>query len=221
MSVYGRVDVVIHNAGIIHYATIEELEPADWQRLMQVNVDTAYQLSKAVWPIMKAQQHGRMLFTSSPVVPAGTAMYPHYVTSKTALLGLMLSLACDGREHGIFCNAVQPFASGGMFTEGTDEKYWELFSPRYIAAMAAALCHESSVENGSCFELGAGHIHKVRTQMSAGVYIPEADYSAEAIAAQMPAISDFSGDNIDYRLGDWATVWNEVMKRTDDDILVL
>ena len=221
ISAFGRLDVVVHNAGIQEFSAIDEMTLESWQRVLAVNLEGVFRCCRAAWPVMRQQQYGRMLFTSSPVVAVGDKTFPHYVASKAGVLALARSLAIQGREDNIFCNAVQPFASGGMLKEHAPEKYWQLLSPDYIAAMAALLCHESSTENGACFELGGGYIHKVRTQMSAGVYIPEADYSAEAIAANMDKIGDFSANSIACKLGDWSTVWNEVMARIGDELLQL
>ena len=221
MSAYGRLDVLVHNAGIQQHKTIVEMEASDWHRLIDVNLNSVFHCSKAAWPIMEQQEYGRMLFTSSPGVPVGDKNFPHYVASKSGVLGLSRALAHHGRDQNIYCNAIQPLASGGMLKAGTPEEFWEPLSPKYVSALAALLCHESSTENGACFELGAGHIHKSRTQLSAGVYIPDEDYSAERIAEQMDAIADFSGENITYRLGNWATIWNDMMRRTGGEELVL
>ena len=221
MSSYGRVDVLIHNAGIQQHKNILEMDASDWHRLIEVNLNAAFHCSKAAWPIMEQQGYGRMLFTSSPGVPVGDMNFPHYVASKSGLLGLSRSLAHHGRERNIFCNAVQPLASGGMLKEATPEEFWEPLSPKYVSAMAALLCHDSCSENGACFELGAGHIHKFRSQLSEGVYIPDEKYSAEGIAEHMEAIADFGGANTTYRLGDWATIWNDLMRRTGGEELIL
>lgn len=107
-SQVGPVDILVHCAGIYPIQTIEQIEFSDWQRVMSVNVDSAYHLTKAFLPHMKEQRWGRIICVASAAFHGGVPGCSHYVSSKGALIGFARSLASEVGEHGVTVNLIAP-----------------------------------------------------------------------------------------------------------------
>jgi 3-oxoacyl-[acyl-carrier protein] reductase len=123
LQTFGRIDVVVNNAAI--FSTLirkptEELSVDEWDRVMAVNVRGAFLCCREAIPTMKAQRSGKLITISSGTVFLGRRGYPHYVTSKAALLGLTRALATELGEFGITANALVP---GGVRTEISREAF--------------------------------------------------------------------------------------------------
>lgn len=102
------VDILIANAGVGHRATVEEMQPEDWDRIHGSNLRGCMFLAQAVVPSMKAKKHGRIIFTSSITGIMGRATIHAYASSKAGLAGLARSLAAELGEFGITCNSIAP-----------------------------------------------------------------------------------------------------------------
>ena len=105
---FGRIDILINDAAIVPFVPWEELDFAEWRRVMSVNIDGVFLMCKAVYPHMKQAGYGRIVNIASNVVTAGTPNMAHYVSSKGAVLAFTRSLATEVGAHGITVNAVAP-----------------------------------------------------------------------------------------------------------------
>lgn len=117
MDAYGRIDGLVNNAGIFSTLKMREFTdiPLDeWDLVLRVNITGCFLMARAVAPVMKEQNWGRIINITSGSVPLGVKNYMHYVTSKSALIGMTNSMARELGAFGITVNAVQP---GGTFTE--------------------------------------------------------------------------------------------------------
>lgn len=111
VEAYGRVDILISNAAI--YATLKmkpfwEIEPAEWDRVMAVNVRGAFICAKAVLPVMRSQRYGRIINIASGTVFKGTPGFLHYVTSKGAIVAMTRALAREVGDYGVCVNTLAP-----------------------------------------------------------------------------------------------------------------
>jgi len=105
---FGRIDILVNDAAIVPFVPWEELDFAEWRRVMSVNIDGVFLTCKAVYPHMKAAGYGRIVNICSNVVTAGTPNMAHYVSSKGAVFAFTRSLATEVGAHGITVNAVAP-----------------------------------------------------------------------------------------------------------------
>jgi len=105
---FGRLDVLINNAGVQHVAPIEEFPEAKWDLILAVNLTAAFHTSKAVWPGMKARGFGRIINIASAHGLRASEYKAAYVASKHGILGLTKVLALEGAPHNITCNAICP-----------------------------------------------------------------------------------------------------------------
>lgn len=108
VAAYGGIDILIANAGVGHRATVDEMQPADWDRIHGSNLRGCFFLAQAVVPSMRARRSGRIVFTSSITGIMGRATIHAYASSKAGLAGLARSLAAELGEFGITCNSIAP-----------------------------------------------------------------------------------------------------------------
>lgn len=207
---WGRVDVLLNNAGIAYATPFAEMTVERWKTMLDVHIDGSYACSQAAWPAMLEQKFGRLLFTSSPFGLYSAAGHAHYSAAKAAMLGLMRALALEGVEHNVLANAVAPFSATRMTGRTNAEQESSPFSPRYLAQLAIWLSHAQTDENGSVFEVGGGYIHKVRNELSNGLNLPGDEHTAENIAASREQLNDFSA-SLHPGLGESWTIGKSVL----------
>ena len=130
---FGRLDIFVQNAGIYPWQLIEQTSPEDWDRVLGVNLRGAFNAARAALPVMRAQKHGRMLYTSSITGPHVTNPgHGHYAASKAGINGFIRAAALEFSEYGITVNGVEP---GNILTEAIQIHR----SAEYVASMEAAI----------------------------------------------------------------------------------
>ncbi len=130
---FGRLDIFVQNAGIYPWQLIEHTSPEDWDRVLGVNLRGAFNAARAALPVMRQQQYGRMLFTSSITGPhVSNPGHGHYAASKAGINGFIRAAALEFSGYGITVNGVEP---GNILTEGIAQHR----GPEYIASMEAAI----------------------------------------------------------------------------------
>lgn len=135
LAAYGRIDILLNNAGLYSVLAKKpffEIDEAEWDRVMAVNVKGVFLCSRAVHPAMKAQRKGKIINISSGTVLGGTAMFLHYVTSKAAVIGLTRALAREVGPDNICVNAITP----GLTV--ADENQKAMLPEDYLAARRRA-----------------------------------------------------------------------------------
>jgi pyridoxal 4-dehydrogenase len=108
LSNYGKIDVLVNNAAIVPFVPWDDLDFAEWRRIMSVNLDGVYLTSRAVYPVMKEAGYGRIVNIASNVILAGTPNLAHYVAAKGGVFGFTRALATELGRYGITVNAVAP-----------------------------------------------------------------------------------------------------------------
>jgi NAD(P)-dependent dehydrogenase (short-subunit alcohol dehydrogenase family) len=146
---FGRLDALIHSAGISLHRPLEETDEESWSRLLQVNGEAAFRLVKAAFPTMRGQGYGRVVLTLS-----GHALYSDvssadlvaYAATKAMQFGIMNAAAAAGEAHGIRVNAISPVAATRMFTRevAAGELLPEQIAPGAVF-LASRECHVSAV----------------------------------------------------------------------------
>ena len=192
VDAFGRVDVLINNAGILRDASFLKMTDDDWNLIYKVHVEGAYKTTKAAWPIMKEQGYGRVLFTTSAAGLYGNFGQANYSTAKLGLVGFAKTLAAEGLKYGIKSNAIAPVAGSRMTETILTPDLIAGLKPEYVSAMAAYLCHEECEASGDVFEVGGGFFAKVRLERSKGktVKLGRA-ITPELVASSWDAITSF------------------------------
>ncbi len=209
LDTWGRVDVLLNNAGIAYATPMADMTSDMWGRMLDVHVNGSYAPTYAAWKHMQEQKFGRILFTSSPFGLHACANFAHYSAAKAAMIGLMKALTLEGAEFNINCNAVAPYSASRMTGFDNDGQAASPIGPRYLAQLVVWLSHATTEETGSIFELGGGYIHKAKVALGNPVHLSGDEYTAENIAANAHLLNDFSG--VVYpEVGDFNTIGREV-----------
>lgn len=202
LSAFGRIDIVITNAGIMQWAGPPEVDAATMQRHLDVHVLGSFNPVRAAWPHFEAQGYGRIVMTTSSGV-FGLANNTAYATAKGGVIGLMRSLAVAGTATGITINAIAPAAMTRMAGHGTEQMAKQM-DPALVAPMAAYLAHESCPVTGEIYAAGAGRFARIFIATTQG-YVHDGPAPAiEDIAACWDAVNDASGAVVPTDLMSWS-----------------
>ena len=188
IDAFGKVTVLVNNAGIIDYATLENITEASWRRMCAVTLDGAYAVTRAAWPHMVAAGHGRIINTTSNAGFAGNAQLVHYGAAKLGVAGFTRALAQETGDTGITVNAVAPMAItrmnreaffGGAEGGGAD---WQadirsgrapMGPPAMVAPTVLWLAHRSTTLNGEIFSVSSGKVARIGFVIGEGYFNPD------------------------------------------------
>ncbi|AET41111.1 bifunctional hydroxyacyl-CoA dehydrogenase/enoyl-CoA hydratase FOX2 Ecym_7267 [Eremothecium cymbalariae DBVPG len=193
IDAFGRVDVVVNNAGILRDASFAKMTSAQFAMVVDVHLTGAYKLCKAAWPYMKKQKFGRIINTSSPAGLYGNFGQTNYSAAKLGQVGLAETLAKEGHNYNIKVNVIAPLARSRM-TEGLLPAHiLKQLAPEKVVPIVLYLTHEDTDVTNAIFEPAAGYNGQVRWQRSSGeLFNPdESTYTPEAILNKFGKILEF------------------------------
>ena len=193
MDAFGRVDVVVNNAGILRDKSFQKMTDEDWDLIFDVHVRGAYKVTHAAWPLMREQGYGRIVFTTSAAGIYGNFGQTNYSAAKLAQLGMAQTLAPDGRKKNICVNTIAPIAGSRLTETVMPKEVLDLLKPEFVTPLVVKLCDENSEVTNGLFEVGAGFLAEVRWERTQGAYLDtEAGFEAEDIDASWAKITDFT-----------------------------
>jgi len=190
MDTYGRVDVVINNAGVLRDSSFAKLTDADWDIIYRVHLYGSYKVTRAAWPHMRSANYGRVVMTTSIAGIYGNFGQANYAAAKLGLFGLAQTLAIEGASKNILCNTIAPTAGSRLTATVLPDEVIEALKPEYVTPAVILLGHESCPANGKLFEIGGGWVSQTRWEQTEGVFFRE-HYSAEELQTQWDAVTDF------------------------------
>jgi NAD(P)-dependent dehydrogenase (short-subunit alcohol dehydrogenase family) len=209
LNTWGRVDIVINNAGIVRDAPFEDMTAERFEALLEVHLRGAFHVTMPAWKAMRAQGYGRILNTTSAAGILGATGMSNYGSAKTGLIGLTRVLAAEGANHDIKVNAVAPIAYTRMLAHsvaGAEQpdgeaaqailddlvnQYLKKLDPALVAPVVAFLTHRDCPVSGEIYTVGAGHVSRFFIGRTKGVYRPE--LSIEDVRDHLDAIRDEAG----------------------------
>jgi NAD(P)-dependent dehydrogenase (short-subunit alcohol dehydrogenase family) len=200
---FGRLDVLINNAGIIKWAGLPDIDLENLERHLAVHVLGSFNTTRAAWPHMVEQGYGRIVMTTSSGI-FGLPKNLSYATAKAGVIGLTRSMATTSASHGIKVNLVAPAAftrMAGQEAESDDAS--SPMSPDLVAPLVAFLAHETCPVNGEMYAAGAGRFARVFIASSPGYVTPHP--SIEDVAQHWDEINDEKGYVVPHDLPDWST----------------
>ncbi|KAG2229743.1 hypothetical protein BDF21DRAFT_376171 [Thamnidium elegans] len=196
MKAFGRVDIIINNAGILRDKSFARITDADWDLIQAVHVKGSYAVTKAAWPIMKKQKYGRIIMTASAAGLYGNFGQANYSAAKLALASFSNSLAKEGAKDNIHCNTIAPMAASRMTETVMPAEVLASLRPEFVTPVVGYLCHEKTEDNGGIFEVGGGFVSKLRWERSAGaVFKADDSFDPAAVGAKWEEITDFEKEN--------------------------
>lgn len=194
---FGRVDILINNAGILRDRAFKNMSKQDWDLIVKVHLNGVFACTKAAYPHMLKQKFGRIINVASPAGLYGSYGQVNYSCAKSGIVGFSESLAKEGQKYNILCNVIAPVAATRMTETVLSKDILDKLKVDYIVPMVAYLAHDSCEETGSTFELGGRWISKVRWQRSEGEYFP-GKFGPEEVKAKFEKICDFSKGEVSY-----------------------
>ena len=188
MAKWGRVDILVNNAGILRDKSFSKMELADFRTVLDVHLMGSVNCTKAVWEIMKAQEYGRIVMTSSSSGLYGNFGQSNYGAAKLGVVGFMNTLAQEGAKYNIRVNALAPTA-GTRMTEGLmSEQAFNLLTPETVTPAVLFMVAEDAPTH-TIIGAGAGAYAVAKIVETDSVWLPEDQQTPEGIAAHWEQIS--------------------------------
>jgi NAD(P)-dependent dehydrogenase (short-subunit alcohol dehydrogenase family) len=190
---WGRVDILVNNAGILRDKSFAKMELDDFRLVMDVHLMGAVHCTKAVWELMRGQQYGRIVMTTSSSGLYGNFGQANYGAAKMALVGFMQTLALEGEKYGIRVNCLAPTAHTQM-TEGLmpAEALARLKPEAVTPGLLYLVSEDAPTRTILC--AGAGTFERANITLTQGVHLGTAPDTPEKIAEAFDVISDRSGE---------------------------
>jgi NAD(P)-dependent dehydrogenase (short-subunit alcohol dehydrogenase family) len=195
MDTWGRVDILVNNAGILRDKSFAKMDLADFRLVVDVHLMGAVHCSKAVWPIMQAQNYGRIVMTTSSSGLYGNFGQANYGAAKMALAGLMQTLSIEGEKHGIRVNCLAPTAATRM-TEGLmPEAVLKALEPQAVVPAMLVMASEQA-PNRTIICAGAGSFEVAHITLTQGVHLGLTPDTPERLAAALAQVTDRQGETV-------------------------
>jgi NAD(P)-dependent dehydrogenase (short-subunit alcohol dehydrogenase family) len=189
VEAWGRIDILVNNAGILRDKTFAKMDMADFRLVMDVHLMGAVHCCKAVWDLMRTQQYGRIVMTTSSSGLYGNFGQSNYSAAKMALVGLMQTLAIEGEKYGIRVNSLAPTAHTQMTAGLMPEAMLQVLRPEAVTPGMLHLVSEDAPTR-AILCAGAGTFERAYVTMTKGVHLGVGPDIAEQVARKFDAISD-------------------------------
>ena len=195
MSAWGRIDILINNAGILRDKSFAKMSLDDFRLVLEVHVMGAVHATKAVWPQMQEQQYGRIVMTTSSSGLYGNFGQSNYGAAKMALVGLMQTLALEGDKRNIRVNCLAPSAATGM-THGIlpPEALARLTPERVSPALIPLVCEDAP--NRTILLAGAGSFEAAHITMTQGIHIADQARAGEQLCQRLAEVRSREGERV-------------------------
>ena len=190
---WGKIDILINNAGILRDKTFAKMDLADFRLVVDVHLMGAVNCAKAVWSHMRAQNYGRIVMTTSSSGLYGNFGQSNYAAAKMALVGLMQTLAIEGKRNNIRVNCIAPTAATQMLGGLLPQEELDLFHPDRVSPGVLVLVSEDAPTR-CILCAGAGSFEAAHITLTRGVFVGAGPAAAEAILASWPKIVDQDGE---------------------------
>jgi NAD(P)-dependent dehydrogenase (short-subunit alcohol dehydrogenase family) len=192
---WGRVDILMNNAGILRDKSFTKMEPADFELVIKVHLIGSAFATKAVWDTMREQNYGRILMTASSTGLYGNFGQANYGAAKLGLVGLMKTLAIEGAKNNIKVNSVAPVAATRMTEDILPEAALAMFAPELVVPASLFLVSEDAPSN-TTLGAGAGAVHAANVTMTHGVKLAADERDPEGVARRFAEITDRTGEAV-------------------------
>ena len=194
MSNYGKVDILINNAGILRDKSFLKMTEAEWDAVMAVHLKGAFCVTQPALAVMREKQYGRIVFTSSMSGLYGNFGQANYGAAKMGVVGFMNTLKLETAKYNIKINTIAPNALSRMTEDVFPPGMAEKMRPQFNVPIALYLCAEEMVDSGMVIVMGAGWYGRTALVVSPGVCIGDTkrDIAAEEIRDNWNQITDLS-----------------------------
>ena len=192
VSKWGKIDILVNNAGILRDKTFHNVSMDDFNLVMDVHFQGTLNCTHTIYPIMRENGYGRIVFTSSSSGVFGNFGQSNYGAAKMAMVGLMNTLKLEGQKYNVFSNTITPVAYTRMTENLMPEDFGKQFQPEYITPAVLYLASDQA-PNGAIMAAGAGVYSRILIHETMGISLGTGeDMTPENISASWEKISDMS-----------------------------
>jgi NAD(P)-dependent dehydrogenase (short-subunit alcohol dehydrogenase family) len=193
IEAWGRIDIVVNNAGILRDKSFAKMEMADFRLVLDVHLMGAVHCTKAAWPHMVERKYGRVVMTTSSSGLYGNFGQSNYGAAKMALVGLMQTLALEGEKHGIKVNCLAPTAATRMTQDLFPADMLGAFSPAAVVPAMLVLASEAAPTR-TILCAGAGGFESAHITLTQGAYVGTEADAPEQLASRLAQVTGRSGE---------------------------
>jgi NAD(P)-dependent dehydrogenase (short-subunit alcohol dehydrogenase family) len=192
VGAFGRVDGIVNNAGILRDKAFHKMSAADWEAVQRVHLSGAFYVTRAAWPYFREQGHGRVVVATSTSGIYGNFGQSNYGAAKAGLIGLVNTLAIEGRKHNILVNAIAPMAATRMTADVAPPELLEKLPPAQVAPVVGHLLSDECADTGMVLVAGGGQVHRVQYFQSKGVVFGDTP-TIDEVGRRWAEITDMTG----------------------------
>jgi NAD(P)-dependent dehydrogenase (short-subunit alcohol dehydrogenase family) len=185
---FGRLDIVINNAGILRDGTFHKMTPEAFEAVFSVHLLGSFYVSQPAFVHMREAGYGRLVMTASAAGLYGNFGQVNYSAAKMGLVGMAKSIAHEGARYGVKANVIAPIALSRMTDGLIPTEMAKVFLPEAIAPVVAYLAHEECVLSGEVLSAGGGHVGRAFVGETKGITM--AGLSVEDVAANIAQVID-------------------------------